>query len=466
MEGIRKIPTVWGNGIQFYLRREVPIVRGHVICVESSREYNRPMKWGALAAVVCLFLPVAAEARKPIISYVEGGQLKLFDAELNVDITPPSVAIPGMVPRYSMSLDGRYVVWVDDASPKQIHVLDRDSGNEVPLAGINVYANPGGLTISNSARIGFDDNGNGPALVYDSASQAFIDTGLGAANKHRQPRLSGDGLFLATTCADAANCEVDLGPDANAYVQNLSTGTDTGFPDNLTGATDEDEEHPCINGDGSLVGVDITNPMKRDIFLFDRSSGTVVPLPGLNDVGKDDTNCVIDSSGGYIGFIFDNTTFRVFERASGNYLILPANKFIGTMTFSDPFPPPAAPDVTDFRVTENRFRVRAGGGKGRKAAGGGAALGTRFRYALSEEATVKIAIRQRRVKKNCRRKCVRYRGVGSLGAPGAAGGNSRRFSGRLRGKALKPNRYLAELVATDAEGNASAANKARFRIIP
>jgi hypothetical protein len=35
LEGMNRIQTVWANGIQFYLRREVAVVRGHYFCIDS-----------------------------------------------------------------------------------------------------------------------------------------------------------------------------------------------------------------------------------------------------------------------------------------------------------------------------------------------------------------------------------------------------------------------------------------------
>ena len=305
--------------------------------------------------VFLLWAASPAAARAPLISYVEDGTLKLYDAELRADVPAPAIEIPGLVPRYSISLDGRFVFWLDDAMPKQLHLFDRATGEEVALPGIDVYMNPGGLTVSNDGLVAFDDNGNGPALVYDSRTGDFIESGLDAMNGHRQTRLSGDGRFLATTCV--TDCEVDLGGDASAYVQDLGGQVDTGFPDDLTGADDEDEEHPCVNGDGSLVGIDITNPMQRDIFLYDRAAGAAIPLPGLNDPMKEDTFCVIDEAGEHIGYLFDNDQFRVYERSSSSLLTLEPRPFATSSTFSSPYPPPSADDTVSLKITSGKARV-------------------------------------------------------------------------------------------------------------
>jgi hypothetical protein len=297
-----------------------------------------------------------AAARAPLISYVEDGTLRLFDAEVGVDVAAPPIEIPGLIPRYSISLNGRFVFWLDDAMPKQLHLFDRASGEEVALPGIDVYTNPGGLTVSEGGLVAFDDNGNGPTLAYDPGVGDFVDSGLDAMNGHRQSRLSGDGRFLATTCV--TGCEVDLGGDASAYVQDLAGGVDTGFPDDLTGADDEDEEHPCVNGDGSLVGIDITNPMQRDIFLYDRTAGAAVSLPGLNDPMKEDTSCVIDEAGEYIGYLFDNDEFRVYERSSGSLLVLEPRPFATSSTFSAPYPPPpSVDDEVGLKIASGEARV-------------------------------------------------------------------------------------------------------------
>jgi len=294
----------------------------------------------ALVVVVgSLALAAPADARKPVVSYVEGELLKLYDLELDADVAAPAITLAGPNPRYALSHDGRYVFWVEGAGQKTLHLFDRASNSQIALPGIDVYNNPGGLTVSNTGLVAFDNNSNGPAVVYDSRAGAFVETGLDAANGHRQTRLSGNGLFLATTCV--TGCEVDLGSDASAYVQDLTAKADTAFPDDLTGADDEDEEHTCINGDGSLVGIDITNPMQRDIFLFDRTAGAAVPLPGLNDAAEEDTFCVLDSAGDYIGYFRDNSEFRIYERSSATLLTLPTRPFDTMSSFSDRYPPKA-----------------------------------------------------------------------------------------------------------------------------
>ena len=413
------------------------------------------MRLGLVLCVLLLLAPATALARNPVISYVdENGVFRLYDAELGTEVDPPPpVAANFLGFRYAISLNGRYVVFNDDAAPRKLHLLDRATNTQIPLPGIDVYTNPGGLTVSDNGLIGFDDNGNGPALVYNSATGQFADTGLAADNTLRQTRLSGDGLFLGT---------IDTGTDP--YVQDLSAKADTGFPkDAVLG-----EEHPCINTDGSLFGFDKPSgiALPRDVYLFDRSVSPpqALPLPGMNEALKDETNCVLDAAGDYIGLVYDQSgtaTFRVFQRASGVFLSLPADKeFNGFSLFSAPYQPPqpgggaggggaaappptgdrTKPEVRRLRMTHRRFRPR------RRA--------TAFRFALSEPARMRIVIRRLGRLAGT----IRRRGLD-------AGANSISFNGRLRGRRLRPGPYDAVLIATDAAGNRSIPRLISFRVL-
>jgi len=299
---------------------------------------RRQVARGLLAALATILLiaPAAATARKPIISYVEGGQLKLYDAETGKDLAPLPIAVANANQfRHGISQSGRYVVFTDAA--KKLHLLDRAKKAEVPLPGVDTSNNPHFLSVSNGGVLTFDDNGNGPAGVYDSEAKSFVTTGFPANNDHRQTQINGGGLLLATTCM-GPDCVVDLGADSNPFVQNLATRTDLGIPDD----DNEDEEHPCISGSGAFVGWDKGNPMQRDVFLYERAKGTFVPLPGLNDGAFDDTFCVLDVGADYIGFQHHNDVeMKLYERSRGALIPLPAkigapNNVNGNSRFSVP----------------------------------------------------------------------------------------------------------------------------------
>ena len=404
-----------------------------------------------------LAAPAAALAREPVISYVdENGVFRLYDEEPEAEVNPPPpVPIADAAQfRYGMSMNGRYIAFRDAA--KKIHLLDRATNTEVPLPGIDVYATPDNLTVSNNGLIAFDNQGNGPVVVYNSATGQFAQTGLAADNAHRQPRLSGDGRFLGTVCDSATNCNT---PTANpdAFIQDLATKSDVAFPADAL----RDEEHPCLNGDGSIFGIDkaaSATDSKHDIFLFNRS-GTAVPLGGNpNTANVEDQYCVLDSSGRYLGFMNDFLTFKLWDRTEARFVNLPTDKeFDRYSVLSDAYSPPQPPgsggnnpppptgDTTKpvasrFRMAHRRFRVR------RRA--------TSFKFNLSEPGDVRIVIRRL------------GRKVGEIRRRGReAGANTIVFSGKIGRRSLRRGEYTAVLLVTDQAGNRSLPVLIEFRVL-
>jgi streptogramin lyase len=104
-------------------------------------------------------------------------------------------------------------------------------------------------------------------------------------------------------------------------------------------------------------------------------------------------------------------------------------------------------------------------------------IGTRIKWALTEFARVTITVQKRRtLSRVCRRKlarssrhrtgCRKYVSVkGRFATASAAGVNSVRFRGRLRGKRLKPGRYRFVIRARDGAGNVSKPRRPTFRIV-
>jgi hypothetical protein len=144
-----------------------------------------------------------------------------------------------------------------------------------------------------------------------------------------------------------------------------------------------------------------------------------------------------------------------------------------------PCPPGGTRDTTppvlsSYIVSPSSF-VAANTGPSVVAA---AKVGTTVVYKLSERAAVTFAVQQRksgkkkgkrcvagRAKKK-RRRCNRYVTVpGTFSQTGAAGLNSFKFMGRLKGKALKPGNYRLVAVAADAAGNRSGPARKPFRIV-
>ena len=138
---------------------------------------------------------------------------------------------------------------------------------------------------------------------------------------------------------------------------------------------------------------------------------------------------------------------------AGNPRLLGAAPDIGAYEFVPPAVAVAA--LTSLSVSPKSFRPRPSGGaivsKARTKRGGGATVGYTLTGAAAVEFTVERKLPGREVGGKCRKqtaanrgrkKCARYRLLkGGFTDQGAAGTNSFRFSGRPRGKALKPGRY-------------------------
>jgi CSLREA domain-containing protein len=83
--------------------------------------------------------------------------------------------------------------------------------------------------------------------------------------------------------------------------------------------------------------------------------------------------------------------------------------------------------------------------------------GTTFRYRLSEAARVVFTIQRHKGKRFVQAK--RFAKVSKAGA------NTKKFSGRIGKRALKPGRYRATLVATDAAKNRSKPKRLLFKVV-
>ena len=153
------------------------------------------------------------------------------------------------------------------------------------------------------------------------------------------------GSLLASTCIDGPEpCAAPSGGDSDAYLQDLQARAPIAVPDNISGASGRDENRPCLNGDGSLLGAEILLPSaQRDIFIRNRTSGQNLDLLGLNDPARSDVACKLDAAGDYVG-VEDQMTgaFRLYERSTGLTLSLPAG-ITEPVALSALFPPEVAP---------------------------------------------------------------------------------------------------------------------------
>jgi uncharacterized repeat protein (TIGR01451 family) len=139
-------------------------------------------------------------------------------------------------------------------------------------------------------------------------------------------------------------------------------------------------------------------------------------------------------------------------------------------------PDTLAPTLT-ARMTNTKFAVDPRG-PAEPLVNARAKKGTRFVYRLSEPARVLFTIERRekgrRVGTTCRKPsksnrkrkaCVRFVKVGSFAQNGKAGANTRKWSGKIRSKGLKPGTYRASLSARDVARNASSVKRISFKVV-
>ncbi len=150
------------------------------------------------------------------------------------------------------------------------------------------------------------------------------------------------------------------------------------------------------------------------------------------------------------------------------YTLCPSGQVCGNTTGG-------VPVLTDPGFGPRTFRV----GPANTPIAARAKRGSTLSFRLSEAATVRIAIERpakgRRSKGKCRKpsrrlrrakRCTRWAKVRTLTRRNRpAGANRIKFTGRFRGKALKPGRYRASITATNAAKRKSKVRRASFRIV-
>lgn len=138
------------------------------------------------------------------------------------------------------------------------------------------------------------------------------------------------------------------------------------------------------------------------------------------------------------------------------------------------------PIITAASLSPNKFAVDPNGAaavsiaKKKKSA----PRGTTVAYTLSEAANVVFTIEKkrpgRRVKGKCvkpkkknhkKKHCARYKRAGRFAHESPKGATAFSFSGRIGTKKLKPGKYRAVLVATDAAGNPSMRVSLSFKVV-
>lgn len=193
----------------------------------------------------------------------------------------------------------------------------------------------------------------------------------------------------------------------------------------------------------------------------------VIPVPPVT-VPPTDPGAGIPGPGGTTVVRNPNGTFTV-TKADGSVVTLPLGVTPATSGIKG----------VDFVAPGFKSKPRLSAKRFRAAKRGKAfisvSIGTRIKWALTEFARITITVQKRRaLPRMCRRArasrhrtgCRRYVAVkGRFATASAAGVNSVRFRGRLRGKRLKPGRYRFVIRARDGAGNVSKPRRPAFRIV-
>ena len=141
-------------------------------------------------------------------------------------------------------------------------------------------------------------------------------------------------------------------------------------------------------------------------------------------------------------------------------------------------PDTTVPVFVAARLTNRTFAVDPKGTAETSVSAAAAKKGTTFVYTLSEASSVRFTIEQRlagrRVGRKCakpsarnrkKKACIRYAKIGTFAHDGGAGVNSKKFSGKIGRRALKPGTYRATLGARDRADNQSKLKRLQFRIV-
>jgi hypothetical protein len=358
----------------------------------------------------------------------------------NLDGSAPDQSfITGASNACGLAVDGSHIYWANNVSSGSIGRANLD-GSSPNQSIVSPMDHPCGVAVDGS-HIYWGNRGSGSTPGVGSIGRANLDGG------------SPEQGFI-TGATHPCGVAVD---GAHVYWSNLSGGTTIGRA-NLDGSAPDESFitgafHPCG------VAVDSSH-------IYWANSGAAPAIGRAN----------LDGTGVNQGFIAGMNSCFVAVDA----LPLPPNAPPPnppgpnpSPVVPGPNPSPVAPFISNARLSPATFR----------AASRGASLvrkvktGTTISYRDSQAATTTFVVlkpvaghkRGRRCvagrKRRHQRACTRYVSVGSFKHADTAGNVTVHFTGRVKGKALKPGSYKLALTAS-ANGKTSRTVTLSFRIVP
>ena len=323
--------------------------------------------------------------------------------------------------------------------------------------------------------------------------------GAKAGGSSRQAVISADGRVVAFQTDDDA-----LAPEGGPWggtdqvvTRELATGQNALASRAPGGAVaDADAEEPSLGADGSTVAFTsvatnllpgVGGPLRRGVFARSMATGQLSGPPAFGSTENSANRAVspsLSDDGGCLAF-----------QARGHNAVAGAagdihTQYVHAIAGGCPAPsggdggtqPPGAgaakPVISGASLLRKRFRVGKRATAKRATVARRAKRGTAFRFRLSTDADLTIAIGRklagRRAHGACRKPtpklrkrpaCVRRVPRGKLKRLGlSAGKHSVKFSGRVGRKALAAGRYVATLKARNAAGSSRTVRLA-FRVV-
>jgi hypothetical protein len=254
-----------------------------------------------------------------------------------------------------------------------------------------------------------------------------------------QPNTTGVEVGGENAPADIVDLGVNL---TNTIIRGVSAplkATPSGAGQ-LTISASYSDYDPSGNSSAGNASISETNVSNvGDARFVDAAGGDYRLLPGspLIDTGDPATPQGLDLAGSPL--VADGNGDGGARRDLGAFEFQPAAAGGASQPGGTTPVDRQSPLVSGFRATPSVFVHR-----------------TRFRYTLSEAAQVRLRIQ--------RALAGRYRTVRTLKRSGAKGPNQIRFARRIGKRSLRPGRYRAVIVATDAAGNRSTLRRTRFRV--
>jgi Tol biopolymer transport system component len=357
--------------------------------------------------------------------------------------------------------DGKPHVYRADLGSGQIILVDRSSSGEIANGGSqgpDVSADGNRVAFySTATNLGGGTALNDDVYVRDLAAgtttwASVPEDGDPAHSRARDPALSADGRRVAFT-QELAEFGYGAIDEEEIFIRDLTAGTTTLVSTGSHGPAATGAVESSISADGTKVtfisdAANLGGPVDRfrTAYIRDLVSRTTSPVAqgrSSEDVAVLGANgaCVAVQSGsddlapGY-GPDFQHVFLHALGAGCAESGAVPG-----------PAADTTAPRISRLRMTRRRFAVA----RRRTPLVARVRRGTAFLFRLSEDARTAIRI-------------SRGRRTTTLVRRGKAGANRLAYTGRTRGRVLRPGRYRATVRATDAAGNRSARKRITFTV--